>query len=45
MPKNIVVIVKNKLISIDTVMPILIELKEKYRISSIVVVSDELAKR
>ena len=43
MPKNIVVIVKNKLISIDTVIPILIELKEKYRISSIVVVSDEMA--
>jgi hypothetical protein len=41
--KDILVIVKNKLMSTDTVLPILIELKEKYNISSIVVVNDKLA--
>jgi len=40
---NIIVIVKNKLISTDTVLPVLIELKEKYGISSIVVVNDQEA--
>jgi hypothetical protein len=43
MSKEIIVIVKNKLMSIDTVLPILIELKEKYNISSTVVVNDILA--
>ena len=43
MKKEILVIVKNKLKSIDTSLPILIELKEKYNISSIVVVNDKLA--
>mgnify|MGYP006412179221 FL=1 len=41
--KYILVIVKNKLMTIDTVLPILLELKEKYNISSKVVVSDEMA--
>jgi hypothetical protein len=43
MSKEIIVIVKNKLMSIDTVIPILIELKERYNVSSIVVVNDKLA--
>ena len=43
MAKEILVIVKNKLMSTDTVLPILIELKEKYNISSVVVVNDSLA--
>ena len=41
--KEIVVFVKNKLISTDTVLPILIEAKEKFNISSIVVVFDKIA--
>ncbi len=41
--KEVVVFVKNKLMSIDTVIPILVEIKEKFNISSIVVVFDELA--
>ena len=41
--KEIVVFVKNKLMSIDTVIPILVEIKEKFNISSVIVVFDELA--
>jgi len=41
--KEILVIVKNKLMSTDTVLPILIELKNRFDISSIVVVNDKLA--
>jgi hypothetical protein len=43
MKQNIIVIVKNKLITIDTVLPVLIEMKEKYGIDSTIVVNDELA--
>ncbi len=43
MTKEILVIVKNKLMSISSVLPILIELKERYNISFIVVVNDKLA--
>ncbi len=43
MPKDIVVVVKNKLMSTDTVIPILIELKEKYNVSSLLITNDELA--
>jgi hypothetical protein len=43
MNNEVIVIIKNKLISVDTVIPILIELKEKYSISSLVLVNDELS--
>ena len=43
MTKEIVVIVKNKLMSITTILPILIELKEKYNVSSTIIVNDKLA--
>jgi hypothetical protein len=45
MSKDIIVIVKDKLMSVDTVIPILIELKENYGISSTVMVDGELAHR
>ena len=41
--RKIVVFVKNKLITIDTVIPILIEMKDKYNITSEIVVFDNLA--
>jgi hypothetical protein len=41
--RKIVVFVKNKLITLDTVAPILIEMKDKFNISSEVVVFDGLA--
>ena len=40
---KIIVFVKNKLITLDTVIPILVEMKDKYNISSEVVVFDDLA--
>ncbi len=40
---KIVVFVKNKLITLDTVVPILVEMKDKYNIPSEVVVFDNLA--
>jgi hypothetical protein len=43
MSKEIVVIVKNKLMTTDVVLPILIELKEKHNTSSLILVHDELA--
>ena len=44
MKKNkIIVFVKNKLITLDTVLPILIEMKEKYNMTSKIVVFDDLA--
>ena len=43
MQHKIIVFVKNKLITLDTVMPILIEMKDKYNISSEIVVFDNLA--
>ena len=43
MHREILVIVKNKLMSTDTVLPILIELKERYGVSSTVIVNDGLA--
>ena len=45
MSKEIIVIVKNKLMSTDTVIPILVELKEKYDISSLIIVNDEVANK
>ena len=42
-PKGLIVFVKNKLISIDSIAPILLELKENHNISSTVVVFDQLA--
>ena len=41
--KNNIVFVKNKLITVDTILPILIELKTNYNSSSDIVVFDELA--
>jgi len=41
--KEILVVVKNKLMSITTILPILIELKEKYNVSSTIIVNDKLA--
>ena len=42
-PKGIIVFVKNKLISLDSIAPVLLELKEKNNISSTVVVFDQMA--
>ena len=39
----IIVIIKNKLMSVDSVLPVLLEIKQKYDISSLIVVSDEMA--
>ena len=41
--RKLIVFVKNKLITIDTVMPILLEMKIKYNVSSDIVVFDKLA--
>jgi hypothetical protein len=41
--KKIIVFVRNKLITVDTVIPILIELKQLYDIQSNIIVFDELA--
>ena len=41
-PKGVIVFVKNKLISLDSIAPILLELKENNNISSTIVVFDKL---
>jgi len=41
-PRGVIVFVKNKLISIDSILPVLLELKESHNISSTIVVSDRL---
>jgi len=43
MPTKIIVFVKNKLISLDTVLPILLEIKIKHNVRSEIIVSDKLA--
>ena len=43
MPIKIIVFVKNKLISLDTVLPILLEMKVKHNVRSEIIVSDKLA--
>jgi hypothetical protein len=45
MPKNnkIIVFVRNKLITLDTVLPVLLEMKDKHNISSEIIVFDKLA--
>jgi len=43
MSAKLIVFVKNKLMSIDTVLPILIEMKENYGVSSLIVVNDYYA--
>ena len=42
-PSGVIVFVKNKLISLDTIIPVLLELKESYNISSTIIVFDRLA--
>ena len=41
-PRGIIVFVKNKLISTDSILPVLLELKESHNISSTIVVSNRL---
>ena len=40
---KVIVFVKNKLITLDTVLPILLELKIKYNVSSDIIVFEKLA--
>ena len=42
MKKELVVFVKNKLITLDSVIPILVEMKQKFHVSSLIVVFDSL---
>ena len=42
-PSGVIVFVKNKLIILDTIIPVLLELKESYNISSTIIVFDRLA--
>ncbi len=41
--RKIIVFVRNKLITLDTVLPLLLEMKDKYNVSSEIVVFNELA--